>query len=177
MRTLLIFGLIIGILFPACKQVDKLTMFDIDFTSSVTIPSSSGINLPLDILTPDIETNSESTFAVNNTQKELIEEITLKTMDLEIQSPGGADFKFLKSIEIYLNATDLPEIRIAWDENVSDGIGPNLELETTAKDLKEYIKKDKFNLRVYTVTDETINQDHEILVNSVFHVDAKILGQ
>nr|WP_299206097.1 hypothetical protein [uncultured Brumimicrobium sp.] len=47
----------------------------------------------------------------------------------------------------------------------------------TGADLKEYIKADKFTLRLNTKTDETINSDHHIENHSVFYVDAKILGQ
>ena len=56
----------------SCRTIDKLTQFNMDFNQTVVIPSSTGISLPLDILTPALETNSESTFEINNTSKELI---------------------------------------------------------------------------------------------------------
>jgi len=52
-----------------------------------------------------------------------------------------------------------------------------LFLDLADVDLKEFIKKDKFVLRLNTVTDELINSDQYIDVYSVFFVDAKILGQ
>lgn len=159
-----------------CDKIDELTKFDIEYNQKVVIPSATGINLPFDMYTPDTETNSESEFEVNDTRKDLIEEIQLKKLELKITSPDGADFSFLESIEVYISAEDVEELKIAWLDEVPETSGNKLELDTSDMDLKEYIKKDKFNLRLNTVTDEVINQDHELDVNSTFFVDAKILG-
>jgi len=166
-----------GILYSGCDKVDELTQFDMEYTSEVTIPASSGIDLPINIFTPDIETNSEQMFQLNDTRKDKIEEINLKTMQLTVLMPEGEDFSFLKSIEIYIEADGLSESRIAWKENIPDDVGNELDMNTTDEDLKEYIKKDEFKLRVKTLMDELIDQDHEIEVYSVFRVDAEVLGQ
>jgi len=159
-----------------CSKIDELTKFNLDYDQEVTIPSSTGINLPFDMFTPDTETNSESEFAVNDTRKDLIEEIKLTKLELNIMSPNGADFSFLKSIEVYISADGLDEILIADYPEVPENSGSSLSLNTSDVDLKEYIKKDNFNLRLNTVTDEVISQDHELDVKSTFFVDAKILG-
>jgi hypothetical protein len=75
-----------------------------DFNQTVVIPSSTGISLPLDILTPALETNSESTFEINNTSKELIEEIRLTSLTLNLTSPSSADFSFLESSSVYIKS-------------------------------------------------------------------------
>jgi hypothetical protein len=161
----------------ACKKVDKLTQFHIEYNESVTIPSSMGIDLPFDVFTPDVQTNSESTFEVNDTRKDLIEEILLTQLDLSLSSPSSSDFSFLKSIEIYISASGLSEIKIAWKEDIPNNVGKYIELETSTKDLKDYIKKDEFKLRLNTITDELLASDHEIDIHTDFYVDAKILGQ
>ena len=160
----------------SCDKLDELTKFDLDYNSQVTIPSSAGIDLPFDMFTPDMETNSDSQFEVNDTRKDLIEEIKLTKLELEITSPDDSDFSFLESIKIYISAEGLDEIMIASKEEVDENIGDVLDVDVIDVDLKEYIKKDKFNLRLNTVTDELISTDHEIDVNSTFFVDAKILG-
>jgi len=175
MRNLLFVLAIVSIL-CGCSKIDELTKFNMNYDQSVTIPSSTGINLPFDMFTPDTETNSESEFSVNDTRKDLIEEIKLTKLELIITSPGEADFSFLKSIEVYISAEGLDEIKIAYNNDVPENVGNELDLDTSDVDLKEYIKKDKFNLRLNTVTDEVISQDHEIDVKSTFFVDAKILG-
>lgn len=160
----------------SCREVDKLTKFNMEFTETVTIPSTTGINLPIEVLTPDIRSNSESTFAANDTRKDLVEKIILTRLELTVQSPQGSDFSFLKSVEVFISAQDLGEKKIAWQENVPDDIDNFLALETSPDDIKEYIKKDEFKLRLSTVTDEIIANDHQIQVYSVVFVDAKILG-
>lgn len=165
-----------SLIFWQCKDLDKFTKFNMDFRESVTIQSNTGINLPFNVLTPDITTNSESTFASNNTRKELVEDIRLKQLTLTITSPTSGNFKFLKSVVLYLNADGLPEVKIASKENIPNTQGNSLDLEVVDINLKEYIIKDKYTLRLNTVTDELISQDHEVEVYSLFRIDAKVLG-
>lgn len=160
----------------SCKKVDQFTQFNMDFDNQIIIPSTVGINLPINILTPEMETNSESTFELNDTRKDLIEEIRLTSLTLSLQSPNGADFSFLESISIYMNAQDLPEVEIAWSENIPEIIGNQISLNVSGNDFKEYIKKDQFSLRVNTITDEIITADHTINISSSYFIDAKILG-
>ncbi len=167
--------LIIVSTFFACKKVDKLTQFDMDYDSSVKIESTIGFNIPFNIYTPDITTNSESTFESNNTHKDLIEKINLKTMEMTISSPSGDDFSFLKSIEIKISADGLSDVKIAWKDNIPENAN-KIKLETSSADLKEYIKKDNFKLKVTSTTDEILTHDYTIDIHSVFFVDAKILG-
>ena len=175
MRNYFFVLLLIPIL-GGCSKIDELTKFNMDYDQTVILPSSTGVNLPFDMFTPDTETNSETEFSVNDTRKDLIEEIKLTKLELRITSPSEADFSFLNSIEVFLSAEGLDEIKIAYLNEVQDNVGNDLSLDTSDVDLKEYIKKDKFYLRLNTVTDEVMGQDHEIEVKSTFFVDAKILG-
>ncbi len=168
--------LFVIISFFGCKELEKLTQFNMKYTESVVIPSSTGIDLPIDLSTPAISSNSESTFASNNTSKDLIEKIQLTDLELELTSPSGSDFSFLNDIEIYINASGVSETLIAWKHDIPDTQGTTLPLETTGVDLKDYIKQDNFSLRLKIVTDKLIAQDHHIDMNSIFRVDAKILG-
>ncbi|GGW47255.1 hypothetical protein [Arenibacter certesii] len=162
--------------FSACDKLDELTKFEMDYKQRVVIPSTTGMDLPFDIYTPETETNSSSEFGVNDTRKDLIEEIVLRKLTLNLVTPEGEDFSFLESISVYMSAEDLPEIRIAWNEEVSATVGGTLELETAGDNLKEYIKKTNYTLRLNTVTDEFLSTDYEVDVASIFFVDAKILG-
>ncbi|AZQ60157.1 hypothetical protein EJ994_15610 [Maribacter sp. MJ134] len=171
-----LFTLFIVITFYSCDKLDELTKFDIEYSQRATIPSSTGVDLPFDVFTPETETNSESEFEINDTRKDLIEEIKLTQLELVIISPDGADFSFLESISVFISADGLDEIQIASLAEVSDNTGTRLNLDTSDIDLKDYIKSDKFSLRLNTVTDELLSTDHELEVNSMFFVDAKILG-
>lgn len=160
-----------------CKKIDKMTNFNMEYNETVVIPASTGINLPFNILTPNVETNSESTFAVNNTRKDLVNEIRLTKLDLRITSPSNGTFSFVRSLSIFLSADGLSETKIAWIENVPSNVGNVLYLDVSGADLKEYIKKDKFTLRLNSVTDELITSDYQINVHAVYQVDAKLISK
>lgn len=159
----------------SCKKIDKLTHFSMKYDQSVTIKSSTGIELPFNILTPDITTNSESTFAGHNTRKDLIQQIKLTTLTMTITSPSNGDFSFLKSIAIYISASGLPEAKIAWNDSIPANPGQTIQLKTSETDLKDYIEQSSFTLRLNTVTDKLLSTDYKVDVHSEFYVDAKIL--
>jgi len=164
------------ILLLNCSAIDELTKFDLDYQTSYSIAPSTLINTPFDIQTPDMTTESESTFENNDTRKDLIESIKLKTIKLTIDTPQDGDFNFLKEIHVYINAEDLEEVEIANAFDLEDTNSKTITLEVTDQELKEFIKKDTFSLRVKTVTDETISETHDITIDTKFRVDAEILG-
>jgi len=177
MKETLIVFLVFLFIISGCKEIDKLTQFEMEYNETVVIPSSIGGDLPFYLFALDMESDSETTFAVNDTRKDLIEEIILTRMDLTITSPSNGDFGFLESINIFITADGLPDVKIAWMDNVPADAGKSLSLETTNSDLKGFLKKESFSLKITTVTDEDIYTDHHIDFNSVFFVDAKVLGQ
>ena len=160
----------------SCDELDKLTKFEMSITEQIVIKSNTVVNLPFFVETPDITTNSESTFDSNDTRKDLIESITLIGLDLEITVPEEGDFNFLKSIKIFISAENEEEIIIAWLDDVVANDEHVLFLETSTEDLKNYIKSDKITFRTESVTDELITEDYHIDVRSKFFVDAKVLG-
>ncbi len=166
---------VLAVLLVSLSSCNKLTQFDISYDTSFTISSSTGINLPTNIITPDIPSNSETQFEVNDTRKENIEEILLQELSLTITSPSNGTFNFLKTVRIFLNAEGLSEIKIANKENMTNTDSKTIQLDVVCVDLQEYIKKDNFSIRVETVTDEILSPDHEVDLNSVFFVDAKLI--
>lgn len=170
-------ALFIFIVFSACDKVDEFTQFTMDYRTEVTIQSSIGVDVPVTLMTPDIQSNAESEFAVNDTRKDLVEEIRLQESVLTITQPDDGDFSFLKSIHLYIHAEGLENQLIASKENIPEEVGAVLELEINDVDLQSYIKKDEFTLQMETVTDEIISRDHVIELYSEFWVDAKVLGQ
>ncbi|MDW5288666.1 hypothetical protein [Formosa sp. PL04] len=163
-------------LFMSCDTLDELTKFDISFEESITIPATSPIDLPFTISTPEIETNSNSEFSSNDTAKDLVEEIKLTELKLTLKNPSSEDFSFLETIEIYIAADDLPDTKLAWNPTPISNDSNVMFLDTSNEDLKAYIFKDSFYLKVKTGTDEVLTQDYDIDINTVFFVDAKILG-
>lgn len=135
------------------------------------------MSVPFVVITPDVETNSEATFAVNDTRKDKIQEIQLTSLNIQITNPQSQDFNFLKEVEIFINADGLSEILLASKYNLQNTNTQYLELDVSENDFQEYIKKEEFTLRVRTVTDEALLNDVDIEINSDFWVNAKLIGK
>ncbi len=176
MKKLLTFILAFVVISQSCKQVNKLTQFTMNYDTNITIPSTLGINLPINVWTPNITTNSDSEFALNKTKKELIQHIKVNTLKLEITSPESSTFDFLKNIEINISADGLPDKKIAWLDDIPKTGLKKLNLQVSNDDLQEYVKKDSFKLNTKTVTRELISHDTDVAIHTNFWVDAKILG-
>jgi hypothetical protein len=174
MKTKFIVPIIFVLLLNSCKSIDKLTQFDIPLSQTITIPATLPIDIPFDIPTPPIVLNTETSFELNNTHKELIQEVYLSDLKMSVQTPVGEDFSILKSIEIYISADGESEEKIAWLNNVPEST--NIVLEMTKADIKRFIIKDNITLKVKTVTDEINTRKYEIKVDAIFRVNAKILG-
>ncbi|KAB2814300.1 hypothetical protein [Phaeocystidibacter luteus] len=168
--------LLVALGLTACEKARELTQFTIETNTEFTIPAATGINLPIDIITPDVETNSSNTFENNNTRADLIEEVRLDECDLTITAPGSADFDFLKSIEIFIKAENEPEVLLAERQDIPDSGLTELSLDVTGADLTPYLKKSEYDLRVKVVTDQVPGSDIDINIESIFFVDAKIFG-
>ncbi len=176
MKKILLLISVILLTYSSCKEIDKLTHFYMDYTSNITVQSTFVIDIPFNVWTPNITTNSEETFANNETRTDLIEKIILTELRMSIISPESQSFDFLKSIEIYISAEGVEEKKIAWHDNVPQTDLSYIDLETSEDDLKEYITKDEYSLRSQTVTRQLISSSTDIEIKNTFFVDAKILG-
>jgi hypothetical protein len=166
------------VLFSSCDKIDKLTQFNLKYDTEVTIKSATivNVNTPFNFYTPAVKTNSESELEVNDSRKDLVEDIKVKELKMTIKAPEGQTFDFLKSIKSFIKAEGLEEKMIAWKPDMTDDGSTTITLETADDNLKDYILEDSFQLRTETVTDQLITQDTQIGINAVFWVDARILG-
>lgn len=171
----IIFVLII--IFSGCKIIDKLTYFDIDYNYTFTLLAFGGINLDnLNIESNSIENDTESTFEINDTRKDLIERATLKKFNVTILEPTNANFTFLNKIEIFVKTEHLEEKLIAWKDNIPNDVGNFLKLKTTNSDLKKYLTSDAIRVRLKTTSSKPLTEDLLLDLKSTVEVDAKILG-
>ena len=155
--------------------MNSLTVFEVKYSQSLPINAFLSLNLPFDIPTPEITTNSSTSFENNNTQKDLVQKIWLKSLQMNVVKPVGEDFSILKTIKIYISAEGESEELIAWLDNVP-ATATTISLTVTNADLKRFIIKDKISLRTNITTDEVNARDYEVKVDANFTVDAKILG-
>ncbi len=165
------------LLTTGCKKFDEKTQFTYSLEEDIVIPSVIGVNLPFNIPTTDIATNIDHELEIRNRKKKRIEKIYLTRLEMNIKSPAMATFNFLKDVTIYLEADGLPRVEVAAQQNLTNTNARYLIIPTrNTTDLTDYIKKDKINIHVEVVTDETIFQDITVTVKPTFWVDVKVLG-
>lgn len=161
----------------SCEEaLDKLTMFDVKNTTEFTIPSTTIIDLPFALPTPEVDAESNQDFSNNNSRKDLIESAILTRLNLTIDAPADANFDFLNKVEIFINAEGLDEVRIASIDDIPENGSASLDLMTEDTELREYLKKDRYSLNIRATMDKTINESYTIKVANTIFIDAKILG-
>jgi len=161
----------------SCKKFDEKTQFDITINETVEIPSIVGVNLPFNLPTTSIHTEINEQLEIKDKKKEKIEYINLTELKLSILNPSNKNFNFLKAVEVYISAENLPEILVAKEDNMPNANAQEVYVSPIEKlDLTEYVKKDAIDLKVVVTTDETIFQKVTIDVQSSFWIDAKVLG-
>jgi hypothetical protein len=157
----------------SCKKIEDLFTFTISNESSTTIPSSSPVNLPFNVSSPSVTTNSSQQFKNNNTDVKYVRNIILKNLQLTITSPSAQNFDFLKSIHIYISTGSSDEIELASLDQVPTGVNAITLIPTTAA-LDTYVKAPSYNLRTQVVTSQILTQDVTIDILSQFKVTANL---
>ncbi|RUT71793.1 hypothetical protein D0817_03660 [Flavobacterium cupreum] len=155
----------------SCNAVDDLLTFTISNTASIQIKSTAPINLPSEILTPDVTTNSSAEFKNNNTKASLVKDVKLKSLQLTITDPDGERFKFLKSIHLYISTTNSDEIELAYQDNINSTAN-TIDLISTDARLDQYIKADQYKIRTKVTLKETLTKDVTLKADMKFRVTA-----
>jgi hypothetical protein len=172
MKNALITG-ILGLLLiiSGCKEIDDLLTFTINHQVTFQIENSSPINLPIEILTPEVPTNSTQTFQNNNTSANLVKDIKLQEIKLTVENPAGKTFSFLKSIKLFISTGQTSEIELASLDDVPSSATTITLVPTNAK-LDAFIKASSYQLRTSLVTRETLTQTLDIKTDLKFKVTA-----
>ena len=178
MRNYLTLSLLaISIFFlSGCKLIDELRTFDIPYSVEFTIPSSTILNLPINLPTASTTTNSEQRFQDEGIESAWIESIKLSSLKITITAPEGEDFSFLENILMYMNTDGQPEVLIADKVPVPENAGNSIELEVKGADLYPYISQNDFSIRTSVTTDETVTQEIDFRADMVVDVKATIPG-
>ncbi|MDP2188810.1 MAG: hypothetical protein Q8J69_09030 [Sphingobacteriaceae bacterium] len=165
----------VAMLFSSCSKENKGVTFTYAFNAETVIPSSTGINLPINILAPDLTTNSGGTFEANQTTPALVRDIKMKQLELKIKSPNQTTFDFLRSIRIYMSADGLAEREIAWATDIPENGTRSLLLTTDLEtNYKEYIVKESVSLRVQATTRQLLTSDTRLEILPTFEVRASL---
>lgn len=157
--------------FVGCRNVDDLLTFSINHETEFQVESTSPLGLPLELATPDVTTNSNQSFQNNNTSASLVKDIKLQRVNLSITNPANKTFSFLKSIHVYISTDQHSEILLAHLEEIPQTVS-EIELIPTSQKLDAYVKAPSYKVRTRIVTDETLTQPVDVLMDLSFKVTA-----
>jgi len=155
----------------SCNEVEDMLTFAFNDRTTIVIESTSPLNLPLEVPTPAVTSNSQQQYQNNNTRADLVKDVRLEQVKLTITDPSGKTFSFLKTIRVFISADQQDEIELAALDNISSSTGV-LELIPTKEKLDAYAKAPAYSLRTEVTTDETLTQDVEVQVDLRFKVTA-----
>ncbi|OMQ13634.1 hypothetical protein [[Flexibacter] sp. ATCC 35103] len=163
--------LFLVVFFNSCDAVDDLLSFTISNETSIKIKSTSPINLPSEIITPDVTTNSSAEFENNKTKASLVKDVKIRSLKLSIADPSDKTFTFLKSIHLYISTSDSNEIELAYQDNINTSSN-SIDLICTDARLDQYIKADKYKIRTQVTLKETLTKDVTVKADMKFRVTA-----
>ena len=173
MKTKLSIAAIIFLtLFSGCNKLG--INFGINHQATFRVDAGAPLNLPFEVGTPDVTTNSSAQFENNNTAANLIKEIKLEELKLTITNPSNKTFSFLKSIHIYISTNSSDEIELAGMDNIAS-TSQSIILNATTQDLSKYVKASSYKLRTTVVTKETLTQAIDVRTDIKFKVRASVL--
>ncbi len=159
-------------IFSGCNKAG--VNFLISNQADFRVESSSPLNLPFEMGTPDVTTNSSQEFQNNNTASNLIKEVKLEELKLTITSPSGKTFSFLKSVQIFISTNSSDEIELASLDNIAT-TATSISLTTSTQNLDKYVKASSYKLRTRVVTKETLTQAVDIRAAIKFRIKASPL--
>lgn len=154
----------------SCDEVDRLLTFKINDQTAFRIEGATPVNLPLEVPTPAVTSNSRQQFENNNTHADLVKDVRLDQAKLTITDPEGKTFGFLKTIRIFISAPGESEVELAALGNVPETV--SIELVPTDHKLDSYVKASSYDLRTEVTTDETLTQSVDVHVDLTFQVTA-----
>ena len=158
-------------LVSSCNIIDDLLTFTIDNQTTFKIASGFPLGTAFSVVTPEVTTNSSSTFENNNTKADLVKDVTLTSLKLSITDPTDKTFSFLKSVTLYISTDANDEIEIAYLDNINS-TSNTIDLIPNPAKLDKYIKASSYRIRTKSVIKESLTQDISIKADMKFKVTA-----
>ena len=175
MKKILIFSFLFMSLI-ACEKIDKTTQFSINTEATFEVPADMATQTPIELSAMPLVIDSKI-FEDYNTSIDLIDKATIKNIELQIVAPQNADFNFITDIELYIEADNLPKIRMAWKNDMQNDQLQSFSPDYLPDNLSEYLKNDQLKISVVLLTDEVLNQPVQFKVKTGFYIDAELTGK
>ena len=172
MRTKIYLSIVtVLLLITSCNVIDDLLTFSIDNQTTFKIESGFPLGTAFNVVTPDVTTNSSSTFENNNTKAELVKDVKLTELKLTITDPSNKSFSFLKSIHLYISTDANDEIELAYLDEINS-TSNTINLTCTSQKLDKYIKASSYKIKAKAVIKESLTQDITVKSDMKFKITA-----
>jgi hypothetical protein len=170
-KSLSVFIILVIVVFGLSCKKNKATEFDINYTTTLTVPSTSiTVNVPADFNTPDINTDSKNKFVSEKTVQSLVSEIKMAKFDLSV---ANGNLNFVKSLNIYLKTSGLGDILIATKTVIPQNVAAfGMDLQDV--NIKDYIFNDKIQFRVTLIIQTGLTATQQLKMDQTVHVKAKL---
>lgn len=149
-------------------KINEVTEFDMNYTTSLPIPSNPNytVTTPVDFSTPEINTESSGRFKTENTAKDLVSEIKMTKF---VISNNAGNLNFLKSISIYLKTSGKGDQLVATKTDIPDNAS-TLDADLQDVNIKDYIFNDKIQFRVNATITSGLSSDQNLKIEQTIHV-------
>jgi hypothetical protein len=154
-------------------EVDELTEFDINYETEVPVPAGTYTpGTPLDIVSPEVPTESSGKFASEKTTRDLVSEIKLTKLKV---STNTGNLDFLQSFSIYIKASGLADVLVATKSNIPAG-ATSVNADLKDVNIKDHIFKDKIQFKVtVTFNAATTKNEQKLKMEETVHVKATLI--
>jgi hypothetical protein len=174
LQTICLLTLILNV---SCKKIGKLKEFDLHYNEEFVVPANNGgLNLPFELNSQDMTTNTSSDYKNEGTESKLVESVYLTELLFKVKSPASGNFDFLKSVEIYISSPNNTEVLVASKYDITEEHFNYLYMDVRNINLKGYLQDESYRLRVKTVTDQAIASNMTMTSDETFHVKARLLN-
>ena len=154
----------------SCKKLSQLFTFEISNSENIKIPASGLVSVPIISPVP-VTVHSQESFENNNTNANLVKDVSLKSLTLTIIDPASENFNFLKSIKIYIGTSQEDKVALASLENVPMGAS-TIELISNNSKLDKYIKGSSYTLYTEVTLRSNVAKELTVRADSKFKVTA-----
>jgi hypothetical protein len=175
-KTLPLFLLAISSLlyFTRCDKIEDLITFELDYTDSISVPPFPLTDTLIGFFTPETSTGIQDALFSNGSTRDLLKTVSLQELSIAITNNTSINLSAIKMIEIWIKANNEPKKKIAFNNNVPESTGKTLELETIGDNIKEYLSKENYQLRIDFELRDPLTEALDLEIVSVFEITADL---
>lgn len=160
------------LLVTACNKVGRSAKFDLDYNASFTLQDTCQVGVEYDFF-KNIGTNSQDTFALENTNNDLVKTIRMTKLDLSVTAPVGYDFQPLDTVKVYMSAPGYSNALIAEETNIFQ-FATDIQFDDFLDtDYKFFVFEDELLYNLKVTFDDVLTSDITVNLHCRFHVDAE----